>query len=89
MNEPGLWLPSPDMDRWAYVARFSAYQGDATVSLTFFDETASRRRRSRHIFIPVKEQYPEDVSDVRDALRDVISDWGAIIGGECSRRREA
>lgn len=88
LTEPGLWLPSPDVDRWSYIARFSAYQGDATVALTFFDESASRRTKSRHIFIPQKVAFPETATDVRNGILDVIVDWGVILSGACSLRPE-
>lgn len=85
-SEPGLWLPSPDVDRWSYIARFSAYQGDATVSLVFFDETASRRSRSKHLFVPRKEAFPESPQEVAQALLDVVIDWKVMMDGGCTLR---
>lgn len=86
---PEYQLPPSVIDRWSYTARFQAYQGKATVSLNFYDETRPRRNASKFLLIPTTVRMPEDISELRQGLLDVILDWGILLGSECRLPKSA
>lgn len=85
--EPSIELPPSDVTRWAYVARFSAYQDQARLSLAFFNENASRRSRSQLLLLPDPIPFPEKLSDVSGALLNGILDWEDMIHARPGYRR--